>query len=279
MSLPVHRATRYMVPLREGGSLPALLETESGDFFVTKFRGAGQGARALIAELLSGLLAQHLGLPVPDLGLIDLHDAFGRTERDPEIQDILKGSRGLNVGMRYLEGAFNYDPVGAADLVPPGWAAEVVWFDAFTTNIDRTARNPNLMVWNEKVYLIDHGASLYFHHNWEGMDESRMRTPFPPIKDHVLLPLAGDLEAADRRIIERLDKAVLREVVDGLPDVLLMDAPEGRVPPFHSAEENRAAYLDYFLCRLEGERAFVQEAVAAQARQRAEPPQPLRYRR
>lgn len=279
MSLPVYPATRYVVPLREGGSLPALLDTEGGGLFVAKFRGAGQGARALVAEILVGELARRLGLPVPELALVALDAAFGRTERDPEIQDLLRASHGLNVGLRYLERAFNFDPVAAADFVGPALAADVVWLDAFVTNIDRTPRNPNLLVWERRLWLIDHGAALYFHHDWEGLDEARVRTPFAPIKDHVLLPLAGDLEAADARLAPRLTPEVLAEVVALVPDALLMDAPEGRTPPFASAAAGRAAYLDYFARRLEAPRAFAAEAVRAQAALRKAPRTALPYRR
>lgn len=270
MMLPTYTATRYVVPLREGSSLPAILDTEDGGLFVAKFRGAGQGARALIAEFIVGLLALHVGLPVPDLALIYLDAAFGRTEPDPEIQDILKGSRGLNVGLRYLEGAFTFNAVAVADFVSPERAADVVWFDAYTTNIDRTPRNPNLMFWNRRLWLIDHGAALYFHHNWETVDEARIHTPFAPIKDHVLLPLAGDLEAADARLTARLDDAALRQTLALVPEELLMDAPPGRQPPFASADANREAYFRFLSQRLHGPRAFLDEAVRAQ-QERDEP--------
>ena len=279
MMIPTYTATRYVVPLREGGSLPAVLDTEDGGLYVAKFRGAGQGARALIAELVVGLLAQRADLPVPDLALLNLDAAFGRTERDPEIQDILKGSRGLNVGMRYLDGAFNFDPVAVADFVSPEMAAQIVWLDAFTTNIDRTPRNPNLMLWDRRLWLIDHGAALYFHHNWEGLDETRIHTPFPQIKDHVLLPLSGDLSEADATLTDVFDDEVLRDVLALVPEALLMDAPEGRTPPFDSAEANREAYFNYLSQRLHGPHAFVEEAIRAQEQQRTAPIQSLPYRR
>ena len=279
MMLPTYTATRYVVPLREGGSLPAVLEAENGDLFVAKFRGAGQGAKALLAELIVGLLARRLGLPVPEVALLYLDAAFGRTERDPEIQDILRGSRGLNVGLRYLESAFPYDPVAVPDLVSPDLAADVVWLDAFTTNIDRTPRNPNLLVWNRRLWLIDHGAALYFHHNWDGMDATRIQNPFAPIADHVLLPAAGDLRAADARLTGALDADVLRGILALLPEELLMDAPEGTAPPFPTAEANRAAYLEVLTGRLTGPRAFLDTALAAQQRLRDRPGEPLSYRR
>lgn len=279
MPIPTHPAVRYAVPLREGGSLPAIVETDGGGLFVVKFRGAGQGARALLAELIVGRLAQRLGLPVPELAIVHLDEGFGRTEPDPEIQDILRGSRGPNVGLRYLDGAFAYDPVAAADLVDPDLAAEIVWLDALATNIDRTPRNPNLLVQDGRLWLIDHGAALYFHHDWASVDEERARAPFAPIREHVLLPIAGDLAAADERLAPQLSEDALRAVLAELPDALLMDAPEGRTPPFESAEANRAAYLRYFLARLEAPRAFVAEAVRAQRAVRTERPRALSYRR
>ena len=279
MALPTYTAVRYAVPLREGGSLPAVIETDEAGLFVTKFRGAGQGARVLVAELIAGLLARHVGLPVPELALVHLDEAFGRTERDPEIQDILRGSRGLNMGLRYLDGAFNYEPAAAADLVAPELAADLVWFDAYVTNIDRTPRNPNLLIWQRALWLIDHGAALYFHYNWDAVDEARAQAPFPPIRDHVLLSRAADLAAADARMANRLDEAVLHAVLAQVPDALLMDAPEGQTPPFPSAEANRAAYVAYLARRLQAPRRFAEEALKAQQAQRQHVSQRLSYRR
>ncbi len=279
MPLPVHTAARYAVPLREGGSLPAIVETDGGDLFVVKFRGAGQGARALIAELIAGQLAGRLGLPVPELAVVTLSDGFGRTEPDPEIQDILGGSRGANVGLRYLDGAFTYDPVAAADLIAPERAADIVWLDALTTNIDRTARNPNLLVWQGEVWLIDHGAALYFHHDWPSVGEARARAPFAPVRDHVLLPRAASLADADARLAPRLTEDALREVLAAVPDDLLMDAPPSRTPPFETAEANRQAYLDYFRTRLAAPRAFAEAAEQARRAVQSETPAPLPYRR
>ncbi len=275
--LSTYSATRYVVPLREGGSLPAILETDGGAF-VTKFRGAGQGARALVAEIIVGALARALDLPVPEVALIELDESFGRTERDPEIQDILKGSRGINVGLRYLSGAFNYDPVAVAD-VDPDLAAAIVWFDALVTNIDRTPRNPNLLFWENRLWMIDHGAALYFHHNWASLDDVRARSSFAPVRDHVLLPFAGDIAAADASLSGKITEGLLRTMLDCIPDALLMDAPGGVEPAFATAEENRAAYLDYFLKRLAAPRPFAEEAVAAHTRRRSEQPIEQRYRR
>ncbi len=278
-ALASRTAARYALPLREGGSLPAIVETDDGGLFVVKFRGAGQGARALVAELIVGRLAQRLGLPVPELAMVRLNEGFGRTEPDPEIQDILRGSRGPNVGLRYLDGAFTYDPVAVADLVPPERAAEIVWLDALVTNIDRTARNPNLLVWEGDLWLIDHGAALYFHHDWPGVDEAKARLPFAPIRDHVLLPRAASVEAADARLAPVLTEDVLRAVLAEVPDDLLMDAPEGRTPPFETPEANRQAYLDYFRARLAAPRPFAAEAERARRAVQAARPEPLGYRR
>ena len=278
--LAVHPAQRYVTPLREGGSLPAVVETPAG-LYAVKFRGAGQGARALVAEVVVGRLAQALGLPLPDLALVELADGFGRAEPDPEIQDVLRASTGLNVGLGFVEGAFPFDPLAAADLVGPDTAAAVVWLDALATNIDRTARNPNLLVapgaGGPDLWLIDHGAALYFHHDWPSVDGARARSPFPAIRDHVLLRVAGSVEAADARLAPLLDDGALGAVLADVPDALLLDAPPGRPAPFESAGAGRRAYLDYFRARLAAPRAWVAEAARAQA---AGPDAtPLAYRR
>lgn len=254
-------ATRYVQPLREGGSLPAVVEDEGGDLWVVKFRGAGQGARALLAELLAGGVARVLDLPVPDLALVEVPEAFGRTEPDPEIQDILRASRGLNVGMRYLDGAFNFAPAGAGDLVDPDWAADVVWLDAFLTNPDRSHRNPNLLVWRERLWLIDHGAAVYAHHNWSRVDRRRTRTPFRDIERHVLLDHASDLEAADERMSARLDGPGLDRVVDALPDPLLADPVSA--PDVVHPDAERSRYRRWLRIRLEPPRPWVREAERA----------------
>ena len=278
-----HIASRYVVPLREGGSLPAVIETETGDMFVVKFRGAGQGARAIVAELIVGLMARRAGVPMPELALVHLDPAFERTERDQEIQDILRGSHGVNVGLRYLDGAFAYDPLAAEDLVHPDLAADIVWLDALTTNIDRTARNTNILVWRGEPWLIDHGAALFFHHSWSTLSDEGARRPFEAIADHVLLSQAGDLRAADERMRGHIDAAALREIIDLVPDALLAPLADaesgGRGAPFESASENREAYYQYFLLRLESPRSFVDEAVRQQAERRNDPARPLSYRR
>lgn len=274
--LPSLTALRYLQPLREGGSLPAVVETEEG-LWVVKFRGAGQGPRALIAELVVGGIARLLGLPVPELAVVRLPPPFGAEEPDAEIRDLLAASYGLNVGLRYLDGAFNFEAAAAGDLIEPEFAADVVWLDAFVTNPDRTARNPNLMVWNRRPWLIDHGSALYAHHAWASVDRTRTRTPFPLIRDHVLLLAAGDLREADGRAAERLGEEALEAVLAAVPDELLMD-PHAR-GEFVSAGEARDRYVGYLVERLAGPRAFVDEAVQAQEARRAVPFRRLEIRR
>jgi hypothetical protein len=273
-SLPVRRANRYLQPLREGGSLPAVVDTDDG-LFVVKFRGAGQGARALIAELLVGQLARAAGLPVPELVLIEVLPLFGRSEPDPEIQDLLRASHGLNVGIRYLDGAFNFDVLAACDLVHEEFAADLVWFDAFVTNPDRTARNPNLLVWQDRLWLIDHGAALYAHHAWATVDEARTRTPFPHIRDHILLSRSGDLRAADARMVERISDAAIAAALDTLPEDLLLDRPG----EFASAADARSRYAQYLTARRAAPRPFLDEAIRARDERSGEPPRRLAARR
>ena len=275
--LPRHVATRYVQPLREGGSLPAVVETEHDGLFVVKFRGAGQGAKVLVAELIVGLLAQHLELPVPELALVEVSDRFGRSEPDPEIQELLRRSHGTNVGARYLEGAFNFDGGAAGDLVSPELAARVVWLDAFTTNPDRTPHNPNLLVWRRLPWLIDHGAALYAHHDWGSVDEARTVTSFPLIRSHVLLPAAGDLAAADAACAARLSPDVIAAVVEAVPDDLSLD--HVGEAEFASAADARERYRAYLTRRLMQPRAFAAEAIAAQGQVRREPPRHLSARR
>lgn len=275
--LPTFTATRYAQPLREGGSLPAVVDTHDGGLFVVKFRGAGQGAKALVAELIVGLLARVAGLPVPELALIDVPPPFGRSEPDPEIQDILKQSHGVNVGLRYLDGAFNFDASAAGDLIDPELAARVVWLDAFVTNPDRTARNPNILVWDRRVWLIDHGAALYAQHNWASVDEVRTRTPFPLIRDHVLLTRSGDLRAADAEMSATLTDDVIAHVLAQLPDALLTE-PAIRAD-FASPAAARERYHAYLTMRLRAPRDFVTEAIAARERRLGEAPRHLSARR
>ena len=281
MTRSTYTAHRYVAPLREGGSLPAVVETDGG-LFVAKFRGAGQGARALVAELIVGGLAETLGLPLPELALVEAPEAFGRAEPDAEIQDILRGSRGTNVGLGYVEGAFPYDPLAASDLVDPDSAAAVVWLDALTTNIDRTPRNPNLLVAGDppRLWLIDHGAALYFHHDWPSVTPERARAPFAPIREHVLLPIASDLREADARLAPLVTPEAVSDVLGTVPDDLLMDTPEGRTPPFESPEANREAYAAYFRERMAAPRAWAEAAAAARdALASGDGAEPLAYRR
>lgn len=277
MKEPVRvEARRYVQPLREGGSLPAVVDTERG-LVVVKFRGAGQGAKALVAELIVGMIAERVGLPVPELAIVEIGEDFGRTEPDPEIQDILEGSRGVNVGLRYLDGAFNFQEAPAGELVTAELAARVVWLDAFLTNPDRTARNPNLLVWKRTLWLIDHGAALYAHHAWDRVDRQRTRGGFPPIRDHVLLERSGDLTAADERMAEALDETAFEEIMRAVPGDLLVGSPAG--DDFASADEARARYVRYLTERLEAPRAFVEEADRARAVRLGSPRERLSARR
>lgn len=252
--------SRYVVPLREGGSLPAVVDAEGAGSFVVKFLGAGQGPKALIAEALVALIAVQLGLPVPAPALLELEDGFGRGEPDPEIQDILRGSVGANFGLEYLAGALAFDPAVDGRLVTPELAADIVWLDAYVTNVDRTPRNTNLLVCDDRVWLIDHGAALFFHHRWAGWRE-RIQSPFAQIADHVLLPLAGDLEAADARLRPRLSEPALARIVEQVPAEWLLAEEE-----FAGVPEHTEAYATYLLKRLNGPRAWLDEAIAAQRR-------------
>ena len=271
-------ATRYVQPLREGGSLPAVVDTDRGGLVVVKFRGAGQGAKVLVAELIVGLLAQHLELPVPEVSLVDVSDRFGRSEPDPEIQELLRRSHGTNVGARYLEGAFNFDGGAAGDLVSPELAARIVWLDAFTTNPDRTPHNPNLLVWQRRPWLIDHGAALYAHHDWGSVDEARTVTSFPLIRSHVLLAVAGDLATADAACAALLTPDLIDAVVEAVPDELYLDNA-GAPAEFATAADARDRYRRYLGRRLQSPRAFAAEAIAAQGQVRREPPRHLSARR
>ena len=258
--LPRVVGCRYVVPLREGGSLPAVVDTDADGSFVVKFRGAGQGPRALVAEALVALIAQALGLSVPRPAVVELEDGFGRSEPDPEIQDILRGSVGANFGLEFLHGALAFDPAVDADLLSPETAADIVWLDAYVTNVDRTARNTNLLVSEQRVWLIDHGASLFFHHRWSGWQQ-RIQSPFPQIAEHVLLARAGNLESADARLRSRLDPSRIAGIVESIPEEWLGDEAE-----FASIAQEREAYLTYLLERLNGPRAWLKEAIAAQQR-------------
>jgi hypothetical protein len=251
-------ATRYVTPLREGGSLPAIVEADDDGMYVLKFRGAGQGPKALAAELLAGELARVAGLPVPSIVFAELDPDLARTEPDPEIQSLIRASAGVNFAIDYLPGAVMFDPVTEtpqADL-----ASAIVWFDAFVTNVDRTARNTNLLMWHRRLWLIDHGAALYFHHAWDSDYLAHSRTPFPMIKDHVLLPFATKLEEADRLMAERITPEAIAAVVALLPSEWMSgDAPGG-------AAQSPRVYAEYLQSRLQSRHVFVEEAMRARSR-------------
>src|SRR5450432_1066242 len=212
--------TRYITPLREGGSLPAIAEADDGFLYVIKFRGAGQGPKSLIAELIGGEIARTLGLRVPEIVFALLDSAFGRTEPDEEIQDLLKASVGLNLGLHYLSGAISFDPI--VTPVNSELASAIVWLDCLLTNVDRTSNNTNMLVWNKELWLIDHGASLYFHYspgNWELKAES----PFLQVKNHVLLPFASRLEETDKKMHTLLDVKKIKDIVDLIPEEWLYE--------------------------------------------------------
>lgn len=252
-------ATRYVTPLHEGGSLPAIVEGDDEGMYVLKFRGAGQGPRALIAELVAGELARALGLPVPEIVLVELDADLARTEPDPEIQDLIKKSAGLNVALDYLPGSVMFDPIAAQP--DAGLASDIVWFDAYVTNVDRTARNANMLMWHRRLTLIDHGAALYFHHSWNNYLE-RSVDAFHQVKDHILLPFTTipALRDADSRLSPRLTPPLITKIVSMIPDAWLSGTA-----PFHSREELRAAYVQYLVRRLSEPHLFVEEAVRARS--------------
>jgi hypothetical protein len=246
-------ATRYVTPLREGGSLPAIIEADDQGMYVLKFRGAGQGPKALIAELVAGEIARALELPVPEIVFVELDPDLARTEPDSEIQHLLRTSAGLNLALDYLPGSVTFDPL--AEQPDALLASKIVWFDAFVSNVDRTARNTNMLIWHRKLRLIDHGAALYFHHSWDDF-LARSRKPFVQIKDHVLLPLASELAAIDDAMAARLSAQMLTEIVDQIPANWL-----GGDAPFADADMHRAAYAQYLISRVQAPRAFVEEAI------------------
>ena len=248
--------TRYVTPLREGGSLPAIVEADDGFLYVLKFRGAGQGIKALIAELIGGEIARIAGLKLPEIVFAELNEAFGRMEADEEIQDLLKFSTGLNLGMSYLSGAVTYDPAVIRPDAP--LASKIVWLDAFLMNVDRTARNTNMLLWQKELWLIDHGASMYFHHNWEHWKEQSQK-PFTQIKDHVLLRQATLLEETDQFMKQLLNK----QVIDGIVALI----PESWIEAtfFESPEMVRNIYSEFLQIRLESSEIFVKQALYARS--------------
>ena len=244
-------ATRYVAPLREGGSLPGIVEADDDGLYVVKFRGAGQGPKSLVAELIAGGLGRLLGLPIPEVVLVELDPALGRAEPDFEIQALIEGSAGLNAGLDFLPGALAYAP-GCGFPLEPELAADVVWFDGLIANVDRTARNPNLLLWHRRLWLIDHGAAIYHQHG--AFDPARDATrPFPVIADHVLLPAAGSIRDADARLAGRIDEATVERVVAEIPaDWIAAGDPV-----------SAADYVDYLMTRLTAPRRFVEEAERA----------------
>ncbi|WP_339868058.1 HipA family kinase [uncultured Algoriphagus sp.] len=252
LSLRHVNVTRYILPLREGGSLPALADADDGFKYVLKFRGAGQREKALIAELLGGEIARALGLKVPELVFANLDPAFGRSEGDEEIQDLLKGSQGLNLALHFLSGAINYDPV--AMNTDPLLASQIVWLDMFITNVDRTFRNTNMLIWNRELWLIDHGASFLFQHAWVNWKKNA-ESPFPIIKNHVLLPAASELETVNATFKKVLTSEKISAIVNTIPEEWLLAGGDSE-----HADEVRKVYQDFLNLRLSYSDQFIKEA-------------------
>jgi hypothetical protein len=250
MELRTVNVTRYVTPLREGGSLPAIAEADDEFLYVLKFRGAGQGVKALIAELIGGELSRVLGLKIPELVFANLDEAFGRTEGDEEIQDLLKASVGLNLALHYLSGAITFDP--AVTVVDHKLASQIVWMDCLLTNVDRTPRNTNMLIWHKELWLIDHGAALYFHHSWDNWKEQAVR-PFVQVKDHVLLMSATELETVDTAFKAILTEKVIRDIAALIPDEWLAEEAK-------EADERREVYIQFLLLRIASSDIFIKEA-------------------
>lgn len=244
--------TRYVTPLREGGSLPAIAEADDGFLYVLKFRGAGQGTKALIAEIIGGEIARALGLKIPEIVFANLDEAFGRTEPDEEIQDLLKASVGLNLGLHYLSGAITFD--ASITYVDSKLASQIVWMDSLLMNVDRTARNTNMLTWHKELWLIDHGAALYFHHSWDNWQE-QAKKPFVQIKDHVLLLRAKELETVDKEARAILTEERIRAIVDLIPDNWLTGEDS-----FETPDQYRQAYAGFLMLRMENSEIFIKEA-------------------
>ncbi|MEP6903602.1 MAG: HipA family kinase [Actinomycetota bacterium] len=240
---------RYVTPLREGGSLPAIVEGDDDGLYVLKFRGAGQGVKALIAELLAGEIGRVLGLRVPEIVFVELDADLARTEPDPEIQELIKASAGTNLALDYLPGSIMFDAL--IKQPDSALASQIVWFDALTANVDRTPRNANMLLWHKQLWLIDHGAAFFYQHNWNTFS-GNAENPFRQIKDHILLPFANEIEKADAQLSRELTPEILRDIVALVPDEWLADAaPE------------REIYLEFLTNRLQGKREFVKEAIDA----------------
>ena len=242
---------RYVTPLREGGSLPAIAEADDDFLYVLKFRGAGQGPKALIADLLGGEIVRAAGLKVPEIVFAELDEAFGRTEPDEEIQDLLRASEGLNLGLHFLSGAITYDP--AVNKVSSELASKIVWLDALLTNVDRTARNTNMLAWHNELWLIDHGAALYFHHSWHNWEEHSMK-PFVQVKDHVLLPLSNDIAKADEELKKIITPEKIKSIIALIPDVWLQNEEQGDLVAM------REVYQNFLINRINHSGIFVKEA-------------------
>lgn len=251
-SLRTVNVTRYITPLREGGSLPALADADDGFKYVLKFKGAGHGVKALIAELIGGEIARLLGLPVPELVFANLDEAFGRTEADEEIQDLLQGSQGLNLALHFLSGAITFDPV--VTEVDSILASKIVWLDAYITNVDRTFKNTNMLIWHKELWLIDHGACLYFHHSWSNWETSA-KTPFALIKDHVLLSKASNLEETNNEFKAILTEEKIRSIVGLIPEEWLQWEGSDETP-----EEIRNIYSSFLITRLANSEIFIKAA-------------------
>lgn len=252
MELRTVNVTRYITPLREGGSLPALTEADDGFKYVLKFRGGGHGTKALVSELIGGMVAKTIGMQIPELVFINLDEAFGRSEGDEEVQDLLQASRGLNLGLHFLSGALAFDPL--INSVEPELASKIVWMDALLTNIDRTVRNTNLLMWHKELWLIDHGSTLYFHHSWENWEKYAL-SPFPQIKDHVLLPQASMLDKADRELKKVLTKEKITDIVNLIPDSWLNWSNE-----HETVEDIRKVYSNFLITRIENSENFLKGA-------------------
>jgi len=244
---------RYVLPLKEGGSMPGLVEGDDGFKYVVKFRGAAQGPKVLISELIGGEIARALGFKVPEIVFVTLDESFGRIEQDEEIQGQLKASVGLNIGVSYLSGSITFDP--NVTVLSPELASRILWLDCLITNPDRTARNPNMLTWYKELWLIDHGAAMFFHYNWDQSPEQLAMKPFDRVKNHLMLPYAPMLNAADSYCHALLNGAVIRDIVNMIPDDWLLGDS-----PFASAGEHRQAYEQYLLSRLEHSVTFVNEA-------------------
>ncbi len=247
--------TRYVTPLREGGSMPAIAEADDEFLYVVKFRGAGQGPKALIAELISGEIARALHLRIPEIVFANLNEAFGRTEGDEEIQDLLRSSEGQNLALHYLSGAITYDPT--VTVIGALLASKIVWLDCFITNVDRTVRNTNMLLWQKELWLIDHGASLYFHHSWQDVTAQAIK-PFTYAKDHVLLPLATELKIVNELFSSLLNPQLLKDIVAMVPDEWLL-----KDSPFETVDEHKDAYTNFLITRLAHADIFVNEAIHA----------------